>query len=79
MKRTKKQKIKAVARHVNSQLIYKFNKSYNESVKKEDAVYTDQNSNLASIKKELLKSLAIASLILISLLVIYWLQKQGVI
>ena len=73
MKRTKNQKIKAATRHVNSQLAYKFDKSYNLNSKKENAVYTGEKNNLGSIKKELLKSLIIASLILISLLVIYWL------
>lgn len=75
MKRTKKQKIKAATRHVNSQLAYKFDKTYNLSSKKEMVVSTEEKSNLGSIKKELFKSLIIASLILISLIVIYWVQK----
>jgi len=73
MERTKKQKIKASASRVNSQLTYQFNKSYNQNAQKNDVVNTDKSASLASIKKELLKSLTIASLILISLLVIYWL------
>lgn len=75
MKRTKSQKIKAVARHVNTQLTYDFNKSYNQKSKNDDAVYTANNANLGTIKKELYKSLIIASLILISLMVVYWVQN----
>jgi hypothetical protein len=75
MKRTKKQKIKAAASHVNSQLAYKFDKSYNLNSKKEMVVSTEKKDSLGSIKKELLKSLIIASLILISLMVIYWVQN----
>ena len=74
-KRTKTQKIKANARHVNSQLSYEFSKSYNQQPKKNEPVYTVQNSNLGSTKKELFKSLIVASLILISLIVIYWVQN----
>ena len=70
--RTKKQKIKANSRHVNTQLIYNFDKSYNQKPKNDVSVYTDKNNDLGSIKKELLKSLTIASLILISLVVVYW-------
>ena len=72
MKRTKKQKIKAHERHVNSQLAYKFEGTYNSSVKKESAETTERFDRLASTKKELYKSLFIAFLILISLVVIYW-------
>lgn len=75
MKRTKKQKIKAAARHVNSQLAYRFNKTYNLDSKKELAVSTEEKGNLGSIKKELFKSLIIASLILISLIVVYWVSN----
>jgi hypothetical protein len=71
-KRTRKQKEKATATHVNSQLKYEFKESYNLSSKNESVVNTDKNNNLGSIKKELYKSLFIASLILISLLVVYW-------
>jgi hypothetical protein len=72
MKRTKRQKIKAQARHVNSQLTYKFDGSYNYSEKNKKTKSTDDSKDLGSIKKELYKSLFISSLILISLLVIYW-------
>lgn len=72
MKRTKKQKIKAHERHVNSQLNYKFEGTYNSSVKNESAEITEKYNRLASIKKELYKSLFVAVLILISLVVIYW-------
>jgi hypothetical protein len=75
MKRTKSQKIKASERRVNSQLAYKFEGSYNLASEKKVAYITEKNAHLASIKKELFKSLIIASLILISLMVIYWVQK----
>lgn len=71
-KRTKRQKISAVSRHVNSQLNYTFNKSYNQNLKKNNTDITDNSKDLASIKKELYKSLFIATLILISLMVVYW-------
>ncbi len=72
MKRTKKQKVKASLRRVNSQLTYKFEESYNLKPKNESAQTTARYQNLGSIKKELLRSLIVASLILISLMVIYW-------
>lgn len=72
MKRTKKQKIKAHAQHVNSQLAYEFKGTYNLRSKNENANITDNNNNLGSIKKELYKSLFVAVLILVALLVIYW-------
>lgn len=72
MKRTKKQKIKASQARVNSQLSYNFEKTYNLNVKNKGANITDNSSTLASIKKELYKSLFVASLIVISLVVIYW-------
>jgi len=71
-KRTKKQKIKASARHVNSQLAYEFKGTYNLKAKKESAESTEKYNHLGSIKKELYKSLFVAVLILISLVVIYW-------
>ncbi|MFZ3301862.1 MAG: hypothetical protein WA152_04075 [Microgenomates group bacterium] len=72
MKRTKKQKTKANDRRVNSQLAYKFEGTYNSSPKNESAETTEKYNRLASIKKELYKSLFVAFLILISLVVIYW-------
>ncbi len=72
MKRTKKQKIKANQARVNSQLEYKFTKTYNLNSKNEELKITDNSSTLASIKKELYKSLFVALLILSSLVVIYW-------
>ncbi len=72
MKRTKKQKIKAQTSRVNTQLTYNFDKSYNQNEEIKESVNTDINSSLGSIKKELYRSLIIASLILISLVVIYW-------
>lgn len=72
MKRTKKQKIKANQARVNSQLEYKFTKTYNLNSKNEELKITDNSSTLASIKKELYKSLFVALLIFSSLVVIYW-------
>ena len=71
-KRTRKDKIKADTKRVNSQFEYKFSGTYNNQVKNESAVLSEKSSNLASIKKELLKSLIIATLITTSLLVLYW-------
>ncbi len=72
MKRTKSQKIKANNARVNSQLEYKFNGSYNLDLKNKSAKSTDSSKDLGSIRKELYKSLIVALLILISLVVIYW-------
>ncbi len=72
MKRTKRQKIKASQARVNSQLEYKFTKTYNSEAKNKLANITTISNDLASIKKELYKSLFVASLITISLVVIYW-------
>lgn len=72
IKRTKRQKIKTAARRVNTQLTYNFDKSYNQISKKDVSVYTDKINDLGTIKKELYKSLIIATLILISLVVVYW-------
>lgn len=72
MKRTKKQKIKASKARVNSQLEYKFTKTYNLELKNKEADITELSSSLASIKKELYKSLFVATLIIIALVVIYW-------
>lgn len=75
MKRTKKQKIKAQARRVNTQLAYKFEATHSFEPKNNSADIKDKSNSLASIKKELFKSLIIASLILISLVVIYWVSN----
>lgn len=72
MKRTKKQKIKANNRRVNSQLAYEFKGTYNLASKNESAETTEKIDRLASTKKELYKSLFVAFLILTSLVVIYW-------
>lgn len=72
MKRTKKQKIKASKARVNSQLEYKFTKTYNLELKNKEANITELSSSLASIKNELYKSLFVATLIIIALVVIYW-------
>ena len=71
-KRTRKDKIKADTKHVNSQFEYKFSGTYNNQVKNESTVLSEKNNDLASIKKELFKSLLIATFILASLLVLYW-------
>ena len=75
MKRTKSEKIKAQVRRVNSQLGYKFEGTYNLNQENKNAKTTDKSNELGSIKKELYRSLTIASIILISLIVIYWVQK----
>ncbi len=72
MKRTKSQKIKASNARVNSQLEYKFQGSYNLDSNIKSAISTENSKDLGSIRKELYKSLIVASLILISLIVIYW-------
>lgn len=72
MKRTKKEKIKAEARRVNTQLKFKIDKTYNQTPKNNESVYTDKNASLGSIKNELYKSLIVAILILTSLVVVYW-------
>lgn len=72
MKRTKKQKMAAKLRHVNTQFKYNFNKPYNQIVKKDNANISAEFDELASIKNNLIKSLTVAILILISLVVVYW-------
>ncbi|HCR35473.1 hypothetical protein A2130_01445 [Candidatus Woesebacteria bacterium GWC2_33_12] len=71
-KRTRKQKEHAQITRVNSQLGYKFNESYNFEAKNEMANLSARKEDLGSVKKELYKSLGIAILILISLMVLYW-------
>ena len=71
-KRTRKQKEHAQITRVNSQLGYKFNESYNFDAKNEMANLSARKEDLGSVKKELYKSLGIAILILISLMVLYW-------
>ncbi len=71
-KRTKIQKIKAKASHVNTQLNYSFDKPYSKNTKIKSSVNTDRSKGLGSIKNDLFKSLYVAVLILISLLVLYW-------
>ena len=71
-KRTRKQKEHAQNTRVNSQLGYKFKESYNLEAKKIKANISDRIDNLGSIKKELFKSLGVATLIVISLMVLYW-------
>jgi hypothetical protein len=71
-KRTRKQKEHAQKERVNSQIDYKFNTTYNFEAKEKKAILSEKNNNLGSIKKELFKSLGVALLILISLVVLYW-------
>jgi len=68
----KKEKIKAEARRVNTQLKFKIDKTYNQTHENNEPVYTDKNASLGSIKNELYKSLIVATLILTSLVVVYW-------
>ena len=72
MKRTKQQKIRAQASRVNTQLSYNFNKSYNQIEKNNNANISAESKDLGSIKKELFRSLSLAILILIALLMLYW-------
>ena len=71
-KRTRRQKEHAQEVRVNSQIGYEFTTTYNLEAKKKNANLSVENNNLGSTKKELLKSLGVAMLILISLMVIYW-------
>ena len=71
-KRTRKQKEHAQNTRVNSQLGYKFNKPYNLEPKNVNANISEKTHDLGSIKKELFKSLTVATLILIALMVLYW-------
>ncbi|KKQ77033.1 MAG: hypothetical protein UT00_C0023G0007 [Parcubacteria group bacterium GW2011_GWA1_38_7] len=71
-KRTRKQKQAAEVRHVNSQFQIKFEPGSAVLPKVKKSIDTAQTPETASIKKELLRSLTIASLILISLVVLYW-------
>lgn len=71
-KRTRKQKESASRRLVNSQFTIEFKASTTEPSKKEKSIDTAQYQHTASIKKDLLNSLIIASLIVISLVVLYW-------
>jgi hypothetical protein len=72
MKRTKKQKMAAKLRHVNTQFIYNFDKPYTTGCKKNNTRISAEFSYLGSIKNNLIKSLTVAVLILISLVVVYW-------
>ena len=71
-KRTRKQKERAQKVRVNSQIEYQFTTAYNSEAKDKRANLSAENNYLGSIKKELFKSLGVAILILISLLVLYW-------
>ena len=71
-KRTKNQKQHAQNERVNSQIKYGFNTPHNFGSQNDNPAITDKTANMASIKKELYKSLAIAVLILAALLVLYW-------
>lgn len=73
-RRTKAQKIEASSRHVNTQLVYTFESQNNYQSKKERANNSENLAKLASIKKDLYKSLILALLILLSLTVIYLLS-----
>lgn len=71
-KRTRKQKMAAEVRHVNSQFQIKFEPGSAILPKVKKSIDTAQTSVSASTKNELLRSLTIALLILISLVVLYW-------
>lgn len=71
-KRTRKQKEHAQITRVNTQLGYKFSGSYNFEAKNEMANLSARKKDLGSVRKELYKSLGVATMILISLIVLYW-------
>lgn len=73
-KRTKKQKQMANLRHVNTQFVYTYKGTNKKKLKDNNASITENFEDLGSIKKDLFKSLIIATLILISLTVIYLLS-----
>ena len=73
-KRTRKQKQTANLRHVNTQFVYSFEGVSGTKPKSKNASITENSNSLGSIKKDLVKSLVIAVLILISLAMVYLLS-----
>lgn len=71
-KRTRKQKMKASVKLVNSQFV--FDSDFKSPIikKEEKAISLTKTGQLASIKNDLRRSMIIAFLILISLMVLYW-------
>lgn len=75
-KRTRRQKEAASRRLVNSQFAFTFEPKIKGIPKKEKSIDTAKLVQIASIKKDLLKSLIVAFLILISLVVLYWFSRS---
>lgn len=71
-RRTKKQKIAAKSKPVNSQFGISFDPKLIKAKYPKKPKNTVQFEDLGSIKKDLFKSLIIASLIIGSILVLYW-------
>lgn len=71
-KRTKKQKIRTRNKPVNSHLTFSFNNLNTKSSDSKKTLKSAKSDNLGSIKKDLTKSLFVAILIIISLVVVYW-------
>ncbi|MBL7036907.1 hypothetical protein ISR94_03695 [Candidatus Microgenomates bacterium] len=73
-RRTKKQKKASQARAVNTQFQVSFNAGSPKTKAPKKPIKSEQFEDLGSIKKELIRSLIIASLILGSIVVLYWFQ-----
>jgi type III secretory pathway component EscU len=71
-KRTRKQKVQASVKAVNSQFVMTFEANNKVEPKLKKTIVTANNAQIASVRNELLKSLTIAVLIVISLVVLYW-------
>ncbi len=74
-KRTKKHKNKAHIQPVNTQLNYKFQVPAAQQLNHKNSKNTEINIETTLDKKDLIKSLILALLIVISLVVIYWVSK----
>ncbi|WKZ25206.1 MAG: hypothetical protein QY322_02335 [bacterium] len=74
-KRTKKQKIRASNKPVNSHLAYSFNSLNLKQSDPKKSIKSAKYDDLGSIKKEIRKSIFVAILIVASLMVVYWFSK----
>jgi len=71
-RRTKAKKIASQARAVKGQFQFSFKAGSVKTNSKKKSEISERSDDLASIKKDLIKSLIIASLITGSILVLYW-------
>lgn len=71
-RRTKKQKKSSKARAVNTQFQVSFNTGSSKTKAVKKPIKSEQFEDLGSIKHGLIKSMIIASLILGSIVVLYW-------